>query len=199
MLDRIQAQQIHEWRRTEPGVLQGKTLGLLGVGSIGAHLAGTAKHFSMRVKGFTRNSEDSPQVDQYFHGDQLLEFAAGLDYLVVVLPRIADTNKIVDEAVLHALPKHAVLINVGRGNAVDEQALVKALNESQLAAAVLDVFDKEPLPKEHPFWSTPNLFMTYHTSAISYPEDITRVFIENYLLYIAGKPLKYVVDFERGY
>ena len=199
ILDRIQAQQTREWRRTEPGVLRGKTLGLLGVGSIGAHLAGTAKHFGMGVKGFTRSSEDSPQVDQYFHGDQLLEFAVELDYLVVVLPRTSDTNKIVDEAVLHALPRHAVLINVGRGNAVDEPALAKALNEGRLAAAVLDVFDQEPLPQEHPFWRTPNLYMSYHTSAISYPEDITRVFIENYLLYIAGKPLKYVVDFARGY
>jgi len=199
MLDRIQAQQIRDWRRTEAGVLRGKTLGLLGVGSIGAHLAGTAKHFSMMVKGFTRSSENSPQVDQYFHGDQLLEFSTGLDYLVVILPRTAHTNKIVDEAVLNALPRHAILINVGRGNVVDEPALAKALNEGRLAAAVLDVFDQEPLPKEHPFWSTPNLYMTYHTSAISYPEDITKVFIENYLLYIAGKPLKYVVDFERGY
>jgi phosphoglycerate dehydrogenase-like enzyme len=76
---------------------------------------------------------------------------------------------------------------------------VDALNENKIAAAVLDVFEKEPIPKDHPFWTTPNLLMTFHTSAISYPEDITKVFIENYLLYIEGKPLKYQVDFERGY
>jgi phosphoglycerate dehydrogenase-like enzyme len=122
-----------------------------------------------------------------------------LDYLVSVLPRTRDTNKIVDERLLNALPRHAVFVNVGRGNAVDEDALAKALKEGRLAAAILDVFEQEPVPPEHPFWSTPNLYMTYHTSAISYPEDITRVFIENYLLYIDGKPLKYVVDFERGY
>jgi phosphoglycerate dehydrogenase-like enzyme len=82
---------------------------------------------------------------------------------------------------------------------VDEAALARTLKEGGLSAAVLDVFEQEPVPPEHPFWDTPNLYMTYHTSAISYPEDITRVFIENYLLYIEGKPLKYMVDFERGY
>jgi phosphoglycerate dehydrogenase-like enzyme len=92
-----------------------------------------------------------------------------------------------------------VLVNVGRGNVVDESALVTALTEGRLAAAVLDVFEQEPLPSGHPFWTTSNLFMTFHTSAISYPDDISALFIENYKLYIQGKPLKYVVDFERGY
>jgi phosphoglycerate dehydrogenase-like enzyme len=82
---------------------------------------------------------------------------------------------------------------------VDESALVAALTEGRITAAVLDVFAEEPLPKDHPFWTTPNLLMTFHTSAISYPENITKLFIENYHLYIAGKPLKYRVDFERGY
>lgn len=199
MLERIQAQKQHNWQRTDPGVLRGKTIGLLGVGSIGAHLAGTAKHFGMTVRGFTRQSETSKDVDRYYHGDELLQFADGLDYLVSVLPRIIETNKIVDEALLEALPNHAVFINVGRGNSVDEAALVRTLKEGKLAAAVLDVFEKEPVPADHPFWDTPNLYMTYHTSAISYPEDITKLFVENYRLYVEGKPLKYVVDFERGY
>jgi phosphoglycerate dehydrogenase-like enzyme len=199
MLARIAAQQARQWQRTESGVLRGKTLGLLGVGSIGAHLAETAKHFGMRVKGFTRGSEDSPHVDKYYHGEDQLKFAEGLDYLICVLPRTKDTNRIVGQAFLNALPTNAVFINVGRGNAVDEPALVKALHEGRLAAAVLDVFEQEPLPSDHPFWGTPNLYMTYHTSAISYPEDITRVFIENYHLYLEGKTLKHIVDFERGY
>ena len=199
MLERMEAQQARKWKRTESGVLRGKTIGLLGVGSIGAHLAATARHFAMHVRGFTRGSETSTQVDRYYHGNELLKFADGLDYLVCVLPRTKDTDKIVNKAFLNALPSHAIFINVGRGNAVDEPALAKALKEDRLRAAVLDVFAEEPLPKDHPFWSTPNLFMTYHTSAISYPEDITRVFIENYRLYIQGKPLNYVVDFEKGY
>ncbi|HEY9526648.1 MAG TPA: D-2-hydroxyacid dehydrogenase [Anaerolineales bacterium] len=199
ILERIQAQRAMQWKRAESGALRGKTMGLLGVGSIGAHLAGTAKHFGMTVRGFTRESEASRDVDQYFHGDDLLKFVDSLDYLVSILPRTEETNKIVDTELLSALPPHAVFINVGRGNAVDEPALVKALTENKLAAAILDVFETEPLPEGHPFWTTPNLFMTFHTSAISYPEDMTRLFIENYQLYIEDKPLKYVVDFERGY
>jgi phosphoglycerate dehydrogenase-like enzyme len=199
IMERIQAQQSMQWKRVESGALRGKTIGLLGVGSIGAHLAGTAKHFGMTVRGFTRQSETSADVDQYFHGDDLLKFVDGLDYLVSVLPRTEGTNKIVDAKLLERLPPHALFVNVGRGNAVDESALVKALNESKLAAAILDVFETEPLPEGHPFWRTPNLFMTFHTSANSYPEDITRVFIENYQLYIEGKSLKYMVDFEKGY
>ena len=199
ILERIKSQQSRQWQRQESGVLRGKTIGLLGVGSIGAHLAGTAKHFRMNVRGYTHQSETSTQIDRYYHGDELLRFANGLDYLVSVLPRTEGTNRLVDSAMLEALPPHAVFINVGRGNAVDEPALVKALNEGKLGMAVLDVFEKEPLPDGHPFWSTPNLHMTFHTSAISYPEDISRLFIENYQLYIEGRPLKYVVDFERGY
>lgn len=199
ILERIQAQQALEWQRTESGVLRGKTIGLLGVGSIGAHLAGTAKHFGMTVRGFTRESETSADVDQYFHGDDLLKFADGLDYLISVLPRTEGTNKIVDAKLLETLPPRAVFVNVGRGNAVDETALVRSLNENKLAAAILDVFETEPLPEDHPFWKTPNLYMTFHTSAISYPEDITKLFVENYKLYVEGKPLKYVVDFDSGY
>ncbi|MEP7134310.1 MAG: D-2-hydroxyacid dehydrogenase [Chloroflexota bacterium] len=213
---RHQAQLNKKYDRFESGMLRGKTLGLLGVGSIGAHLAGTAKHFGMQVWGYTLGSETSTQVDKYFHpttplesdsllsdmrnqGSALQSFAQGLDYLIIVLPRTTDTDQIVSADLLNALPSHAILINVGRGNAVDEPALVEALNNNQIASAILDVTAQEPLPAEHPFWTTPNLLLTFHTSAISYPEDITKLFIENYLLYIAGKPLKYQVDFERGY
>lgn len=199
ILERIETQKARQWHRPESGLLRGKKIGLLGVGSIGAHLAGTAKHFQLQVRGYTRQSETSTHVDKYYHGNELQDFAEGLDYLVCVLPRTQDTNRIVDGSLLGALPSHALFINVGRGNAVDEPALVNALQEGQLAAAVLDVFEQEPLPEDHPFWTTPNLYMTFHTSAISYPEDITKLFIENYGLYLAGKPLKYRVDFEWGY
>jgi len=204
IFERHQAQLNKKYDRFESGWLRGKTLGLLGVGSIGAYVAGIAKHFGMTVHGFTRGSETSQNVDKYFHpttleSDSLLSFASGLDYLVVVLPGTEGTDQIVNAELLSALPKHAILINVGRGNAVDEPALTEALTQGKVAGAVLDVTAKEPLPEDHPFWTTPNLLLTFHTSAISYPEDITRLFIENYHLYIEGQPLKYQVDFERGY
>jgi phosphoglycerate dehydrogenase-like enzyme len=195
----LQAQKEKRWVHADSGMLRGKTLGLLGVGSIGAQLAQTAKYFGMNVRGYTRESEISKHVDAYYHGGQLLEFARGLDYLVCVLPRTQDTNKIVDANLLNVLPPHAILVNVGRGNAVDESALMDALHQKRIAAAVLDVFEQEPLPADHPFWTTPNLQMTFHSSALSYPEDIARIFIENYLRFIEDQPLQYQVGFERGY
>jgi phosphoglycerate dehydrogenase-like enzyme len=199
IFERAEAQKNKVWDTSLAGQLSGKTIGLLGVGSIGVDVAQMAKAFGMNVRGYTRGSEASTQVDKYYHGDDLLEFVKGLDYLVGILPNTNETRKIVDDKVLSALSSHAVFINVGRGSAVDENALLEALRNNKIAGAVLDVFEQEPLPKEHPFWETPNLTMTFHTSAPSLPEDIAKVFIENYRLYIEGKPLKYVVDFVRGY
>jgi len=194
-----QAQQRKEWKHFLTGTLRGKTIGLLGVGSIGAEVARTAKFFNMTIRGYTRSSEDCEFVDEYFHVGELLKFANGLDYLVSILPNTKETRKIVDAELLSALPPHCVFINIGRGSAVDESALVEALESDKLAGAVLDVFEQEPLPQEHPFWTTKNLQMTFHTSAPSFPEDIAKVFVENYRLHVEGKPLKYQVDFERGY
>ena len=199
ILERSHAQQSKQWQRQESGRLRGNTIGLLGVGSIGAHLAYTAKHFGMSVRGFTQESESCADVDVYYHPPDIMKFVDALDYLVVVLPRTDDTNKIVNADLLNALPSHAMVVNVGRGNAVDESALADALNRKKIAGAVLDVTEQEPLPEAHPFWTTPNLLLTFHTSAISYPDDMTRIFIENYRLYVEGKPLKYQVDFEKGY
>ena len=192
-------QKNKHWNDSDTGTLRGKTIGLLGVGSIGADVARTAKFFGMIVRGYTFSSEASSDVDKYYHGNDLLEFAKGLDYLVNILPNTKDTRKIINADLLTALPPHALVINVGRGPAVDEAALLEALSRQKVAGAVLDVYEKEPLPQDHPFWSTPNLHMTFHTAALSLPEDLTRIFIENYNLYNEGKPLKYQVDFEKGY
>ena len=199
IFQRAEAQRKKEWDKTLTGTLRGKTIGLLGVGSIGAEVARTAKFFGMNVRGYTRGSETSTQVNRYYHEDDLREFVDDLDYLISILPNTKETRKIVDEKVLNRLPSHALFINVGRGSAVDESALIEALEQDRIAGAILDVFEQEPLPKEHPFWTTKNLMMTFHTSAPSFPEDIAQVFIENYRLYIEGKPMKYQVDFEKGY
>ena len=219
IFQKLEAQRNNHWDGTDTGTLRGKTIGLLGVGSIGAEIARTAKFFGMNVRGYTRGSETSKDVDTYYHplestleSDSLLSgaktqqqtaslqsFARGLDYLVSILPNTADTHKVVNADLLNTLPSHALFINVGRGAALDESALIEALNQNKIAGAVLDVFEQEPLPKDHPFWTTPNLLMTFHTAAPSLPEDITKLFIENCKLFNEGKPLKYQVDFEKGY
>jgi phosphoglycerate dehydrogenase-like enzyme len=199
ILVKYAAQQAGRWDPTPPGTLRGKQLGLLGVGSIGAALAATAKHFGMRVKGLTRGSETCPDVDAYFHQGTVREFAAELDYLVSVVPNTSATRHLVDAQLLAMLPPRAVFINPGRGSVVDEAALAAALREGRLAAAVLDVFEREPLPPDHVFWRTPNILITSHTAALSNPADITGVFVDNYQRMLRGDPFKCRVDFERGY
>ena len=92
-----------------------------------------------------------------------------------------------------------MIVNVGRGSTVDEPALIAALESKQIAGAVLDVFEKEPLPVDSPLWELPDVYITYHTSALTIPSDMVKIFIENYLRFVSRKPLKYVVDFELGY
>jgi phosphoglycerate dehydrogenase-like enzyme len=199
MFEKYAAQQEGRWDPAHPGTLRGKQIGLLGVGTIGAALASTAKHFGMRVKGFTRASEESADVDAYFHGDDRLAFAEDLDYLVAIVPDTSGTRNLVDAPLLAALPPRAVFINPGRGSVVDEAALAEALRQERLAAAVLDVFVEEPLPAGHAFWHTPNTIITSHTAALSVPADIAPVFIENYPRFVAGETLRHRVDFEAGY
>ena len=199
LLEKYRSQLEQRWDTTPPGSLRGKRIGLLGVGTIGAALARTAKHFGMRVHGYTRESAGCADVDAYFHGDRLHEFAAELDYAVSVMPATARTRRLVDEAFLRALPARAVFVNPGRGGIVDEMALASALRDGRLAGAVLDVFDEEPLPRDHVFWRTPNLLITSHTAALSFPQDIAPLFIENYGRLLRGEPLAHRVDFERGY
>jgi phosphoglycerate dehydrogenase-like enzyme len=199
LLQKYASQQAGQWDKTAPGSLRGKLLGVIGVGSIGASLAKTAKHFGMRVHGYTRASETCTDVDRYFHGDQRLAFARDLDYLVAVAPNTLGTRQLVDAAFLGALPPRAVFVNPGRGSIVDEAALAAALREKRIAGAVLDVFQTEPLPPGHELWRAPNVLITSHTAALSRPDDIAPVFIENYRRLVAGEPLKYQVDFERGY
>ncbi len=199
ILPRWQSQQHGEWDDRSYGTLNGKLFGLLGVGTIGAQLAATARHFGMRVYGYTRQSETCREIDQYFHVGSSSQFLEDLDYLVCCLPGTNATKRIVDAQFLANLPQKAWLINVGRGSTVDETALADALNNGSLAGAVLDVFTEEPLPRGHPLWSTPNTFITSHSAARNNPTEIVTVFIENYMRFIRGECLLYQVNFELGY
>jgi phosphoglycerate dehydrogenase-like enzyme len=202
VFDKQASQAEGRWDPTPPTRLRGKQIGLLGVGTIGAALAATARHFGMRVKGYTRATEDSADVDEYFHGSLAAagpSFAADLDYLVCVMPATAATRHLVGDALLRALPPRAVFVNPGRGSVVDEAALADALQNGRLAGAVLDVFETEPLPSDHLFWRLPNVRITSHTAALSAPPDIAPIFIDNYRRLLRGEPLRYRVDFEEGY
>ncbi len=137
--------------------------------------------------------------DRIFGSDQLMEFVKGVDYLVSILPDTPATTHLLNASLFKAMKPEALFINVGRGNVVDEMALVTALRQKEIAGAVLDVFQEEPLPREHPFWETPGVIITSHTAALSFPEDIAPIFIENYRGFVAHARLNFQVDFDKGY
>jgi phosphoglycerate dehydrogenase-like enzyme len=192
-----QAQQ--NWQPAHFNQLKNKTLGLLGVGSIGEAVAETAKHFGMQVVGITRNNHTSRYVDTFYTNKEKCQLAQEADYIVSILPDTPDTQNFIDVAFLENLKPDCVLINVGRGSVINDEALIQALSNKQLKAAVLDVFEQEPLPQDHPYWLLPNVFITNHTAAVSYPEDIFRIFHQNYNRFINQEPLMYELSFENGY
>jgi phosphoglycerate dehydrogenase-like enzyme len=192
-----QAQQ--NWQPPLFTQLKGKTLGLLGIGSIGQAVAETAKHFGMHVIGMTRSHHTNQHVDYFYTSSDTQTFAKEVDYLVSILPETPDTHHLIDEAFLNDLKPDCVLINVGRGSVIKDEALINALKARTLKAAVLDVFEQEPLPKNHPYWTLPNAIVTNHTAAISYPTDIFAIFHENYQRFINKEPLIYELSFKKGY
>lgn len=199
ILERHRAQGERRWWRENSGTLAGKRLGILGTGSIGAAIARAARAFDLEVVGLSRSGESREHFRTMYPVDRLAEFLGSLDYLVSTLPDTGATRSLLDAGNLARLPRGAVFVNVGRSNVVDDSALVDALCEGRLAAAVLDVFDEEPLPADSPLWSAPNLRVTAHIAAVSHPALIVPIFVDNVRRYESGKPLEYVIDFDRGY
>ncbi len=175
------------------------TVGIVGLGSIGQQLAKAVSGFGFKVTGMNTTGKPCQYVDQVYTRNHSDEFFAGVDYLVVTLPATAQTKHFINAKVLQKMQPSAVLMSVGRGSVVDENALIQALQRDKIRAAVLDVFETEPLPLESPLWSMPNVYVTPHVSAVSFPEDIVEVFKQNYLRYLNNESLQHVVDFERGY
>jgi len=187
------------WEKIPYRSLSELTVGICGLGSIGKHLATTAAHFGMKVLGLSRSGKQTPNVDRAYRASEILEFVPDLDYLVCVLPNTNQTRHIVNEQVIRSMKSSAVLINVGRGATVDEHAVSKALNNGELRAAVLDVFEHEPLDAYSPLWRLKNAYITPHNSATTFPRDIVNIFCENYQRYRQRQPLKFIIDLDRGY
>ncbi|MCW8091712.1 D-2-hydroxyacid dehydrogenase [Alteromonas sp. ASW11-130] len=193
-------QQLQQsWQTIPYEYVAGKTLGILGAGSIARALISPALAFDMNVIGLNSSGNSVPGFDKVFSAQQKETFARECDYVVNLLPDTAATNEFIDERFLAALPSHAVLINAGRGSAIDDESLLAALNHNQLRGAVLDVFKDEPLSVDHPYWLHPRVIVTQHTAAESRPEDIVALFLDNVERYVAGRPLRFQFDFEKGY
>ncbi len=174
-------------------------LGIIGLGSIGRQLARTARYFGINVSGLNRSGRPCNDVDRVYTVDDLGGFLKDLDYVVLTLPGTPQTRHFINTDVLKMMKHSAVLMNVGRGSIINETDLVAALREGMIGGAVLDVFENEPLAAENPLWRLPNVFLTPHNAAISFPEDIVRIFAENYQCFLQHKSLSHVVDFDLGY
>jgi len=175
------------------------TVGIAGLGSIGRHLAGALAGFGFRVTGMNTSGEPCENVEKVYPSAAPGDFFRELDYLVITLPATVETRHFLNAQTLDQMRSSSVVINVGRGSVVDETALLHALRNKALRAAVLDVFETEPLPPGHPFWAMSNVFITPHVAAVSFPKDIVEVFKSNYLRYLNQQSLRQVVNFSRGY
>ncbi len=188
------------WKEISYRSLRDLHFGVCGYGSIGKHIASTAKYFGMKVSVFKRTKIKDHSVDFIYSGpDEFKEFLAPLDYLVIVLPKTERTTGIINSETLSFMKSDSVIINVGRGNAIIEKDLEEALEKNRIKGAVLDVFNKEPLPQDSKFWLMPDVYITPHISAYSFPEDIIKIFADNYKRFCNKEPLKYLINFERGY
>lgn len=199
VLERLGRQANRSWWDQPTGTLRGKTLGIMGTGSIGRHIASMASHFGMTVTGFSRSGVMVDGFERVYPAVQLQEFLAGPDYIACVLPDTPETNGLLDRAAFAAMKQDCYVVNIGRGSIMDEDALAEALGSGKLGGAALDVFRAEPLPQDSPLWHAPGALVTAHVAAHSYPRDIARIFIENYRRFVNDQPLKYTVDFDRGY
>ncbi|MCI0695579.1 D-2-hydroxyacid dehydrogenase [candidate division KSB1 bacterium] len=196
-----------KWRQKEMVknrfALAGKTVGILGMGAIGTEIAKWCAAVGLQVIGLRRqpNLPKPEYVTDIFSPAQIDEFLGRADFVVLVLPLTAETRGLLSAERLCAMKPGAYFINIGRGDLVDEQTLLEMLQERKIAGAVLDVFQTEPLPENHPFWQLENVFVTPHISG-NFAEYVDRVggqFAENLARYVRGEPLRNVFDKERGY
>jgi glyoxylate/hydroxypyruvate reductase A len=203
-------QREHRWERFAGTDLEGRTVLVVGMGSIGTEVARMAKAFGMTVLGIKRTVEGldptSLHADRLGRLADLGSFLPLAEFVVLATPHTDETEGMMGEAEFAALPPAAVLVNVGRGSLVDEAALLRALQPSpqgagRLAAAWLDVFATEPLPSDSPLWSLPNVVVSPHSASTSDRENarITDIFCENLRRDRRGQPLLNVLDVERLY
>ena len=186
----VENQKQSKWVRTVAQPLTGKTLGILGMGAIGQRVARVAEMLGMRVIGTRRrNTHETPQV------------LAQSDFVLLLLPATPDTDNFMNAERLAMMKPTAWLLNFGRGQIVKDDDLVAAVKAKKIAGAVLDVFRQEPLPAEHPFWKTDGIIVLPHIGGPHPQRDrfVARLFVENLVRFLDGRPLREVVDRSTGY
>jgi phosphoglycerate dehydrogenase-like enzyme len=205
----LENQQRARWAQNDfmgerlPWLLKGRTLGLIGVGTIGSEIAKRAESFGMRVIALRRRPAYGTigHVERVYGKEDLDDFLGQCHVLVICAPLTPETHSMLGAAQFAQLPKGAVVVNVGRAKIIDTDALVDALHRGHLAGASLDVFPQEPLPPEHPLWKSPNVILTPHTSGFrqGHWDEVVELFGDNLDRWLRGEPLKFRVEPELGY
>lgn len=186
----IRNQDEHRWERWPGRLLDGKTVGMFGIGAIAVDLGPKCKALGMTTVAITSARRTVAGFDRMYDRADLISAVRDLDYFVILTPYTPETRHIVGPAVLAGMKPTSYLINLARGGVVDEDALLKALHERKIAGAALDVFAKEPLPDDHPFWSLDNVIVTPHLGGFydTYVDRALPIIEENMRRFLAGTP-----------
>lgn len=175
-------------------------IGMLGLGALGGSIAASLAALGFGVLGYSQSPKDIPGVRCLHAGEATLAgFVRQVNLLICLLPRTAATEGILNYDLFRYMPKGSFLINVARGAHLEEEGLLKAMEEGYIREAWLDVFKEEPLPKEHPFWQHPGIVITPHIASITNQENAAKVIAENYRRWKEGRELLFEVDREKGY
>ncbi len=197
----VEDQKSSKWVRRVATPLAGQTLGILGLGAIGQQVAGIAKAIGMRVIGTKRRVETLPELDEVLPPEHTDEVLAQSDFVLLLLPATAETENFMNARRLARMKPGAWLLNFGRGHLIKDDDLIAAVTAKRIAGAILDVFRQEPLPVEHPFWTTSGIVVLPHIGG-GHPErdkSVAKLFIDNLARFLDGRPLKEVVDRAAGY
>ena len=202
----IDNQRERKWDDFYVGFANGRVMGIVGYGEIGRECALLAKGLGLEIHALRRNPQKSaadPAVDRVFGPAQLLEMLAGIDVLLCCAPLTPQTHHMIGDAEFKVMKRTAIVLNVGRGPVIDEAALIRALLSETIAGASLDVFEREPLPKDSALWGMDNVLIsphcTDHTDEPDWLDLSMQVFVDNFHRYQKGDPLENVVDKGMGY
>jgi len=195
----VRNQDRRKWERWPGKLLFNKRVGILGMGVIGEAIADKCKCFGMTVLGIDIIERKIASVDAFYHPDRLSDVAEQVDYLILVAPSTPQTRKIVGLKVLSCMKPTSYLINIARGELVDEEALIEALESGSIAGAALDALPVEPLPADHPLWRARNIIITPHVGGMSdiYCEQTLPIIEENLRRFIRGEKKKLINYIDR--
>ncbi len=193
------AQSCAAWRPHTYPAPWDRTIGIMGLGELGAAAAAKLVEFGFQVRGWSRTPGSLPKVESFWGPEQLPAFLSKTEILVCLLPLTADTRGILNASLFAQLPRGASLINAARGGHLVEADLSAAMASGQINAATLDVFETEPLPEDHPFWSTERLYITPHNASNTDPRSGAWRIARQIARFEAGDGLENVVDRARGY